>query len=109
MLKPLHDWLFAILRTIPQDGTFDQEQAVQTVIDKVRKGALDVFSFDLSSATDRLPILLQAKILNHCVPDLGTMWARLLTSRSYQVPLKYGNEIPEVRYSTGQPMGALSS
>nr|UPW42129.1 MAG: putative RNA dependent RNA polymerase [Xinjiang mito-like virus 43] len=109
LLKPLHDWLFAVLRDIPQDGTFDQDQAVSTVIEKVRKGALDVFSFDLSSATDRLPILLQAKILNHCVPDLGTVWSTLLTARKYVVPLKYGNTIPEVKYATGQPMGALSS
>ena len=109
MLKPLHDWLFTILRSIPQDGTFDQEQAVSTVIEKIRNGRLNVFSFDLSAATDRLPILLQAKILNSVVPDLGTQWARLLTGRDYLVPMKYGNETPKVRYSAGQPMGALSS
>jgi len=106
--KPLHDWLFYILRAMPTDATFDQGKGVEYVkgrlkeISKTRKP--EVFSFDLSAATDRLPIALQKHILNHWHPRLGESWANLLTDRDYFVPRQ-----KPVRYATGQPMGAYSS
>jgi hypothetical protein len=42
------------------DGTFDQLKPIKTLIDfKYNK----YFSFDLSAATDRLPVSLQKRIL----------------------------------------------
>jgi hypothetical protein len=53
-LSPLHEALFALLRKIPNDGTFDQEASIKRSQDKAIK-ANCAYSFDLSSATDRLP------------------------------------------------------
>lgn len=62
LLKPLHDWVFAILRQIPQDGTFNQDLPLSNLISK--KGGF-IGSCDMSAATDRLPVKLQAMILSH--------------------------------------------
>lgn len=61
MLKPIHDHVFDILKTIPNDGCFDQVKPLQRLM---AKGHKDVFSFDLSAATDRLPILLQVQVIS---------------------------------------------
>lgn len=60
LLSPLHRALFALLRQIPQDGTFDQLAPVKKLHERKLK---EMFSFDLSAATDRLPIALQTDIL----------------------------------------------
>lgn len=62
LLKPLHDWVFAILRQIPQDGTFDQEKPL---IPLSKSGKTFIGSCDMSAATDRLPVRLQACLLGH--------------------------------------------
>jgi len=95
---------------IPQDGTFDQFAPVRRLLDK---GHNSYWCYDLSAATDRLPILLQKAIL---IPILGergaNAWADLLVKRAYT--LKYRNHfgnlvVRELFYAVGQPMGALSS
>jgi hypothetical protein len=108
-LCPLHKAIFSLLKQIPQDGTFDQLAPIKSLI-KSFTGPL--YSFDLSSATDRIPLELQKALL---VPYLGIemveVWGRLLVDRSYghgsnsDWRLKAGT----VKYSAGQPMGALSS
>jgi hypothetical protein len=45
-----------LLLKIPQDGTYDQLSPIRRLL-KTRKGGF--YSYDLSSATDRLPILVQ--------------------------------------------------
>jgi len=54
--------LFDILSNIPTDGTFDQLKPVQKLMEKGHK---EFYSFDLSAATDRLPIDLQVQILSY--------------------------------------------
>jgi hypothetical protein len=61
-LYGLHEWLFALLKRIPNDGTFDQEAAFSRAQDKAKKYGCS-FGYDLSSATDRLPLTIQVKIL----------------------------------------------
>jgi hypothetical protein len=105
--------LFKILRFIQEkygtDATFDQDKAVLH-LQKMLNEKQVAFSYDLSAATDRLPLLLQIKLLNYVSPKLGDHWGNLLTNRDYIVPTRKGETLPEsVRYSTGQPMGALSS
>lgn len=58
VLKPLHDKLNKILARLREDCTFDQSQFK----DKLPKTG-PYYSFDLSNATDRLPIVLQGKVL----------------------------------------------
>jgi len=62
-LKPLHEMVFAFLRSLPNDATFNQGEAVlraQALAKKYRKS----FGYDLSAATDRLPIVLQVSVLS---------------------------------------------
>jgi hypothetical protein len=100
-LKPLHDSLFKVVRSIDQDGTFDQEKPLDLLIS--RDSSEKFYCFDLSAATDRLPIDIQEQILNIASKsNLGTLWRALLN-----FSWRYKNEF--FKYSVGQPMGAYSS
>jgi hypothetical protein len=61
-LHPLHEALFGFLKSLPNDGTFDQHQSVQRCVEKSAVSKCS-FGYDLSAATDRLPISLQISIL----------------------------------------------
>jgi len=116
VLRPLHKWVFNFLKALPMDGTFDQEKALK----RAPFGRLPLYSYDLSSATDRLPISLQASILSRLFnEDFASNWQKLLVDRNYKLPSKIElgrrgiivdtNYPVFVRYRVGQPMGALSS
>jgi hypothetical protein len=62
VMKPLHKALFSILRAIPNDGTFDQDASVTRCSVKAEQAG-KAYSFDLSAATDRLPVVLTGNIL----------------------------------------------
>jgi len=100
-LRPLHEALFSILRRIPQDCTFDQG-AFTSILPS--KGPY--YSLDLSNATDRMPLLLQKRVISAIVgEERAEAWAHVLvgygyTAKGYPVPFSYG---------AGQPMGAYSS
>jgi hypothetical protein len=117
-LKPLHDMIFDLLREIPQDGTFDQHKPVKALIKRSRSGYLA--SFDLSAATDRLPVLVQRSILAVMFnPNFAQAWQSLLVDREYAIlpsvrdrptdPIYLYDESERYRYAVGQPMGAYSS
>jgi hypothetical protein len=122
LLKPLHEYLFEILRCIPTDSTFDQAAGIRraTVASRTVK---EFWSFDLSAATDRFPIDLQVKLLEKLFcgranPErFAQLWKSLLTSRGYQLSASVlelmtpteRKHITGVRYGCGQPMGAYSS
>lgn len=61
-MRPLHKALFSFLRDLPNDGTHDQHASVQRCFEKAARYGLS-FGYDLSAATDRLPIALQQSIL----------------------------------------------
>lgn len=63
MLKPLHDFLFDIFKKLPNDGTHDQSKAFDLAV-KLSEKYKASYGFDLSSATDRLPVLVQSKFLS---------------------------------------------
>jgi hypothetical protein len=68
VLDPLHQFMFAILKGIPNDGTFNQEASVERSKKKSLNGA---FSFDLTAATDRLPRALTAAIIDNLLGVKG--------------------------------------
>jgi len=68
ILYPLHRFLFACLRRLPTDGTFDQLRPIKRLLRL--KGSTPLYSLDLSSATDRLPAALQARILDMLVSEI---------------------------------------
>jgi hypothetical protein len=113
LMAPLHKWIFLRLRKIPTDGTFNQVAPVERLIKRFRNEGTWVASYDLSAATDRLPLALQVRLL---VPILGEKmaanWANLLVSQPYGLPRvakSYNLGFDRVVYAVGQPMGALSS
>jgi hypothetical protein len=68
VLAPLHDLIFSILKGISQDGTFDQARPMRHLVDRLAKRSDQfVASFDLSAATDRLPIDFQVQVLSQLV------------------------------------------
>jgi len=125
ILHPLHKLLSSVLKSLPNDGTADQESSYRRARQKsIQYGCS--FGYDLSSATDRLPIDLQVSIIAGLLlscglspkdsKELANLWKLILVQRSYAVPLlPKGVEDPQdlqcsgVHYSVGQPMGALSS
>lgn len=123
LLYPLHRMIFdKVLRLIPQDGTFDQIAPVKRLI-AILQGGRDhrVWSFDLSAATDRIPVMLQEVLLGHFMtPEFASHWRMILCDREYKAPdelvkqdgwlLRDGVKLGRVlKYAVGQPMGAYSS
>lgn len=111
LLYPLHKLLFSLLRRVPMDGTFNQVKPIYRLMRLSRKRHLPFYSLDLSAATDRLPVNIQARLLDFLIsefPFFGQKWAAFLTSRDYWYSSpKFGKG--RLRYAVGQPMGALSS
>lgn len=110
LLKPFHDAIFLYLSKIQSDGTFDQLAPVKRLLDR---GYTRFWCYDLSSATDRLPLILQMALLEPVFGSrFASLWGKLLTDRDYVYPKDKSvgvHETGSVRYSVGQPMGALSS
>lgn len=107
-LKPLHDMLFKFLKSLPNDATFDQNKSVKRCQVKAAITGRS-FGYDLSAATDRLPIILQKAILDRIYPGIADSWAELLVGRHYSARFKEFDTDDNLQYSVGQPMGALSS
>jgi hypothetical protein len=100
--KPLHDSLFKILKSLPTDGTFNQDKPLDLLLSKDLDSK--IYSFDLSAATDRLPMEIQKDILNIIYTDnVGTLWYNILKSIHWKYEKSY------FKYEVGQPMGAYSS
>jgi len=71
-----------------------------------------MYSYDLSAATDRLPIELQVDLLSLLFGNRETAeaWKGLLVDRDYKLDsLEFPQANGVYKYSVGQPMGALSS
>lgn len=117
VLHPLHQRIFDFLRQIPTDGTFDQLKPIHRLLRNRPNGPF--YSFDLSAATDRLPLSIQKVLLSPVLTSWGAeIWGTLLVGRPYYILHKdAAASLPEigmgdlrsVEYATGQPMGAYSS
>jgi len=114
-MSPLHDAMFALLKVIPNDGTFDQEASIRRSQDKAVKAGF-AYSFDLTAATDRLPVVLSAEIIESIFQKegMGESWRNAMVDRDFQfnpaVAGKLGLDPKATyRYAVGQPMGGLSS
>lgn len=105
VLKPFHEYVFSILRNIPQDGTFDQARPLVELRERLNSRPDKwVASYDLSAATDRLPIKVQTQVMSQLFNrEVAEAWRTLLVDRDWWL-----GDSP-LRYSVGQPMGALSS
>lgn len=115
-LYPLHRLIFdRVLRKIPQDGTFAQAKPIEALLERAKEAGKEcIWSYDLSAATDRLPVKVQEALLGaYATEGYAGLWAELLVGRPYRTPRKwattFGGDSVYVRYAVGQPMGAYSS
>nr|UJQ92520.1 MAG: putative RNA-dependent RNA polymerase [Mitoviridae sp.] len=103
VLRAFHDYLFKVLRKIPQDCTFNQG----AFLDKT-KGWKVFHSLDLTSATDRFPIIVICKVLEGLLPShFVQSWAKIMVGLPFS--FKHRNKSEMIYYGVGNPMGAYSS
>jgi hypothetical protein len=106
--------MFAILRVIPNDGTFNQEDSIKRSQNKAIT-ANCAFSFDLTAATDRLPVIMTAFLIEGIwkLPGIALLWRSIMTNRDFSFNGKVAEKLKvsegPYRYAVGQPMGGLSS
>jgi hypothetical protein len=106
-LTGLHKSLSTILSAIEQDGTFDQGKPLRLLMERKLN---NLYSYDLTSATDRLPVSLQVQVLSYLFNDrVAQAWRTLLTDREFLLSKNEYGLVGSVRYAVGQPMGCLSS
>lgn len=107
LLHSLHKWVYGLLRRLPSDGTYNQLGPLERL-----KGTVDtLFSFDLKSATDRVPAEeCVALIMDLFGANVALAW-RVLLYRPFLVPrsMNVTPKVSEVLYTTGTPLGSLSA
>jgi hypothetical protein len=112
VLSPLHVYLSEILKRIPNDGTDSHDKAFERVQVRSKKYGCS-YGYDLSAATDRLPISLQVSLLGGIFGrDFAESWANLLIGRPYYLIKTEKDKtfnVESFKYEVGQPMGARSS
>jgi len=98
VMFPLHKKLLNELRSIKSDVTFGQD------IGEFGNEDHNYWSFDLTSATDRLPIFLYEDILEERFgKEYQESWTTLMIRNGFHWKTGF------VFYKTGQPMGIYSS
>jgi hypothetical protein len=86
ILKPIEQMLAKFLKELPNDGVYNQHHSELRARSKSQNLGCS-FGYDLSAATDRLPLGLQSFILDLILPGLGENWAIFLTKRDYYMYL----------------------
>jgi len=109
-LRPLHLTCNKLLRRIPTDMTFNQDAFSHNVLPTLPDNN-SYHSIDLSAATDRMPIALQCRLVEHLYgsAEKCRSWYTILVGLPFIfTDLKTKHSQPVV-YGAGQPMGAYSS
>lgn len=102
---PLHHCVNHFLKSLKTDGTFSHRRAAERVR-VMTESKSEISAFDLSNATDRMPIIFQERVLEAIwLPQLSSAWRKLLSSIHFKVP----GGSKTVTYGCGQPMGVRSS
>lgn len=104
LMLPLHDAMMHWLGQQVQDATWDQESAVQQLL-QWSKEDIPLYSFDLTAATDRWPKWHQKLVVTRA---FGSEWAEAW-DWCLSTPAFVPHLNREVSYAVGQPMGAYAS
>jgi hypothetical protein len=97
-LFPLHTQILSVLKKIKMDLTFGQD------IGPFGRRNQSYWSFDLTAATDRLPIFLYEDILESWFgKEYQEAWTHIMTGTEFHW------KDSTINYNTGQPMGLYSS
>jgi hypothetical protein len=103
-LKVIQTSLYNTLKSISTDATRDQNKGFTTLMEE--SNGKDTYSFDLSSASDRIPAEMQVYRLELMGgKTLGEAWLSVMTDRTFLIKATKQS----VRWSVGQPLGLLSS
>jgi len=98
-LLPLKESLGRIVKTLPWDCTFAQDKAFGPVQESLRQGK-EVYSVDLSSATDYFPLDIQIAVLRAVFGDVPDVKLFRDISR-----LTWKSELGDISWKRGQPLG----
>jgi len=100
-LRGFHKFLFEELEELPEDGTFKQDsvsEAVRKWTESKPSYKTRIESADLSSATDRIPVEVQAEIVAKIAGKaFARQWLNIATEREFKLP----NSDNKVKYKTG--------
>jgi hypothetical protein len=113
LLHPFADALMYQLKSIQQDCTYDQVKGAKKVMEWLKEGKT-VWSFDLSSATDRFPLALTRSILFglNTSPN-WRMWVNTFSilARTYHRVGYAGSKATHrmLKWNCGQPLGLNAS
>lgn len=103
-LKPIQISLYRTLQSISTDSTKNQEQGFQSLV----KESLGyrTYCFDLSSASDRIPAIMQKHRLELMTNQtIAESWLSIMTDRHFHIKSTGTN----VKWKVCQPLGLLSS
>lgn len=105
LLRPVHDWVMFILRNLETDGTYNQHAPLHRL-----KGHMKCFSYDLSSATDRWPLLIMFETFQTLFDRsfASAVVNSCLATNIFQVPF-VKRKLSSVCFVAGQPLGYYSS
>lgn len=114
VLEPFGKVLFAAIKTLPWDCTFDQNKADIAILDRLQSGN-KVHSVDLTGATDYFPLDLQKFVLSHIFKKYSN-YVNLFIEISrgeWSVPSGFPPELLSQRttltWTKGQPLGLFPS
>jgi hypothetical protein len=104
LLNPFHKELYNLLDRIKEDGTSSHDRAAQVVKAWTSEGR-QLWSIDLTNATDRFPFWLQREVVAGLKGEqFAELWGRIMHIRAWSEPHKR-----VVEYKVGQPMGSKTS
>lgn len=105
-LKSIHAYCMNWLKNQPNDGTDSHDLAAQAVKGWTSDPKSELFSYDLTEATNRWPLFLQWLVVKQMFGhEIADSWKTIISDRDFIVA-----DGPEtIRFNCGQPLGALSS
>lgn len=104
LLSRLGNRVYDMLKSIPEDCTFDQERGIYEIQNALKSG-VELVAFDLSSATDRFPAELTFKLLEILkFKERDIQLFRDLSRGLWTLPSG-----EEISWTNGQPLGVYPS
>lgn len=104
-LKSIHSFTMDWLKRIEEDSSSEHSRAAKAVCEWTKDESTPIWSYDLTSATDRFPVFLQRIVMKHMFgQEISDAWYNVIANRTFTGP----ND-EEVSFATGQALGALSS
>lgn len=105
-LKPFHSYLNTVLRSIPQDQTFNQGEGLKEFPFSSDR---TYYSFDLTAFTDRLPIKILIGLLTCNFGQIKALaWYDIIAGYDFDYKSPKGLH-HNIRYNVGNPMGFYTS